>query len=85
MKMKKKNKRSYFRRTENRKEIVIRNNLLKYIPKQPKLVKFLIDNETDVNFIKGLQTASNITRKQALIREDKYDSICITSGFILRY
>lgn len=76
MKKKKKNKRSYFRKVGNRKDIIRRNTLLKYIPKQPKLIKFLLDNEADEKFIIALQNASSYTRKQALIREDKYDAIC---------
>ena len=75
MKMKKKNKRSYFRRAENKKYITRKNNLLKYIPNQPKLIQFLIDNEAAENFIIALQNTGSYTRKQAFIREDKYDSI----------
>lgn len=74
--MKKKNKRSYFRKAENNLNKRRKNNILKHIPKQPKLVQFLIDNEADEKFIKALARATNTTRKQATIREDKYDSIC---------
>ena len=76
MKMKKKNKRSYFRKVENRKYKNRRNKLLKYIPKQPKLIQFLIDNEADEGFIKGLQLTTSFSRRRAFIREDIHDSIC---------
>lgn len=74
--MKKKNKRSYFRKVENRKENKRETNLLKHIPKQPKLIQFLIDNEADEGFIKGVQTTSPISRRSTLSREDEYSSIC---------
>lgn len=76
MKMKKKSKRSYFRKVENRKDKNRRNNLLKYIPKQPKLIQFLIDNEADEGFIKGLQNTTAISRRNTFNREDKPYSIC---------
>lgn len=75
-----KNKRSYFRRTVNRKEVIRRTNLLKYIPKQPKLIQFLIDNEADKNYIKGLQLATALSRRLTFSRVDMDDSIC--SSFI---
>lgn len=74
--MKNKNKRSYFRKVENRKDKNRRNNLLKYIPKQPKLIQFLIDNEADEGFIKGLQNTTATSRRNTLNREDKHSSIC---------
>ena len=70
MKMKKKNKRSYFRKVENRKDKNRRNNLLKYIPKQPKLIQFLIDNEADEGFIKALNRASKYSRERVYRLED---------------
>lgn len=63
------------RKSRDIKETVRRNNLLKYIPKQPKLIQFLIDNKADEKFIISLQNASSYTRKQAFIREDNYDAI----------
>lgn len=69
--MKKKNKRSYFRKVENKRV----TNLFKYIPKQPKLIQFLIDNEADEKYIKGLQTTSSYSRSKTFIREDIHDSI----------
>lgn len=74
--MKKKNKRSYFRKVENRKDKNIRNNLLKYIPKQPKLIQFLIDNEAYEGFIKALNSNSKYSRERIYSLEDIYDSIC---------
>lgn len=74
--MKKKNKRSYFRITENRKDIIRRRKLLKYIPKQTKLIQFLIDNEADEGFIKGLQTTTALSRRLSFSSEDEYNSIC---------
>ena len=74
--MRKKNKRSYFRKVKNRKDKNRRNNLLKYIPKQPKLIQFLIDNEADEGFIKGLQNTTTVSRRITLNKEDKRSSIC---------
>lgn len=74
--MKKKNKRSYFRKVENRKDRNRRNNLLKYIPKQPKLIQFLIDNEADEGFIEGLKSTSKYHRKRIGTITDRYDILC---------
>lgn len=80
--MKKKNKRSYFRKAENRPYIIRRENLLKYIPKQPKLIKFLINNEADEKFIIALQETDSYTRSLAFRRADVYDSICSSFTWI---
>ena len=74
--MKKKNKRSYFKVVEDRKHKARVSNLLKYIPNQPKLIQFLIDNEADEGFIKGLQNTTATSRRNTLNREDKRSSIC---------
>lgn len=73
--MKEKNKRSYFRKVENKYNDK-RNELLKYIPKQTKLIKFLMDNEADKGFIKGMDTTDVFTKKRMFNSDDTYDSIC---------
>lgn len=74
--MMKKNKRSYFKLVEYRKHKVRVRKLLKYIPKQTKLIKFLIDNNADEGFIKGLNTSSRSNRNRVFNIEYTYDSIC---------
>ena len=74
--MMKKNKRSYFKLVEYIKHKVRVRKLLKYIPKQTKLIKFWIDNKADVGFIKALNKSSKNTRERAHRLEDNYDSLC---------
>ena len=74
--MKKKNKRSYFKLAEDKKYKIRRRKLCGYIPNQPKLIKFLIDNKADEGFIKALNRASKYCRERVYRLEDIYDSIC---------
>lgn len=74
--MMKKNKRSYFKLEEDRKYRIRRRKLCTYIPKQPKLIKFLIDNEADVSFIKALNKDGKYTIERIYRLEDIYDSLC---------
>lgn len=73
--MKKKNKRSYFKVVEDRKHKARVINILKYIPNQPKLLQFLIDNKADEGFIKALNIAGKYSRERVYRLEDIYDSI----------
>ena len=74
--MMKKNKRSYFKLVEYIKHKARVRKLLKYIPKQTKLIKFLIDNKADVGFIKALNKYSKGYRERVYMLEDTYDTIC---------
>ena len=74
--MMKKNKRSYFKLVEYIKHKARVRKLLNYIPKQTKLIKFLIDNNADEGFIKALNIASKYSRERAYRYEDIYDSLC---------
>ena len=74
--MMKKNKRSYFKLVEYIKHKARVRKLLKYIPKQTKLIKFLIDNNADEGFIKALNNASKHSRERVYRYDDKYDSLC---------
>ena len=78
--MMKKNKRSYFKLVEDRKHKARVRNLLKYIPKQTKLIKFLIDNKADEGFIEGLKLSSTHTRKRVFNYECRVDTINL--GFV---
>ena len=74
--MKKKNKRSCFKVVEDRKHKARVRNILKYMPNQPKLIQFLIDNKADEGFIKALNKAGKYTRVRVYSLVDIYDSIC---------
>ena len=69
-------KRSYSRLKAEIKYNIRRRELLKYIPKQTKLVKFLMDKEADKGFVKGMDMADVFSKKRMFNSDDIYDAIC---------